>query len=122
MFYLGCIEVCYRKTTVKHYFQSIFSLTIVSKSISKYILEQRLFVTFICFQEVNWGSSTQAQAYNFALKSALDLNRVAEHVKNYRPQLLVLSGLPSSRPQLIDFAHLITKGNSLLMCGYVMKV
>ncbi|XP_046677992.1 LOW QUALITY PROTEIN: bumetanide-sensitive sodium-(potassium)-chloride cotransporter-like [Homalodisca vitripennis] len=71
--------------------------------------------------EVNWGSSTQAQAYNFALKSALDLNRVQEHVKNYRPQLLVLSGLPSSRPPLIDFAHLITKGNSLLMCGHVMK-
>ncbi|KAG8273257.1 hypothetical protein J6590_025694 [Homalodisca vitripennis] len=71
--------------------------------------------------QVNWGSSTQAQAYNFALKSALDLNRVQEHVKNYRPQLLVLSGLPSSRPPLIDFAHLITKGNSLLMCGHVMK-
>lgn len=74
------------------------------------------------FAEVNWGSSTQAQSYYFALKSTLELNRVQEHVKNYRPQLLVLSGLPSTRPPLIDFAHLITKGKSLLMCGYVMKV
>ncbi|XP_054287482.1 bumetanide-sensitive sodium-(potassium)-chloride cotransporter-like isoform X1 [Macrosteles quadrilineatus] len=71
--------------------------------------------------EVNWGSSTQAQAYNFALKSTLDLNKVQEHVKNYRPQLLVMSGLPGARPPLIDFAHLVTKGNSLLMCGHIVK-
>ncbi|XP_075209863.1 bumetanide-sensitive sodium-(potassium)-chloride cotransporter-like [Lycorma delicatula] len=71
--------------------------------------------------EVNWGSSTQAQSYNFALKSALELNKVAEHVKNYRPQILVLSGLPSSRPTLIDFANLITKGTSLLICGHIIK-
>lgn len=43
--------------------------------------------------EVNWGSSTQAQSYNKALKSIQDLNYVEEHVKNYRPQILVLSGM-----------------------------
>lgn len=81
-------------------------------------------ISYLIFfiSEVNWGSSTQAQSYNFALRSALDLNKVAEHVKNYRPQVLVLSGLPSSRPTLIDFANLITKGNSLLICGHIIKV
>lgn len=71
---------------------------------------------------MNWGSSTQAQAYYFALRSALELNKVAEHVKNYRPQVLVLSGQPSARPALIDFANLITKGKSLLICTQFTKV
>ncbi|ODM98387.1 Bumetanide-sensitive sodium-(potassium)-chloride cotransporter [Orchesella cincta] len=71
--------------------------------------------------EVNWGSSTQAQSYNSALKSIQDLNVVEEHVKNYRPQLLVLSGMPSSRPPLIDFANLIVKNLSLMLCAQVVK-
>ncbi|XP_073989662.1 bumetanide-sensitive sodium-(potassium)-chloride cotransporter-like isoform X2 [Rhodnius prolixus] len=71
--------------------------------------------------EVNWGSSTQAQAYYFALRSALELNKVQEHVKNYRPQLLVLSGMPGYRPALTDFANLITKGKSLLLCAMFIK-
>ncbi|KAK9508116.1 hypothetical protein O3M35_007849 [Rhynocoris fuscipes] len=71
--------------------------------------------------EVNWGSSTQAQAYYFALRSALELNKVQEHVKNYRPQILVLSGMPGYRPALIDFANLITKGKSLLVCSQFIK-
>jgi len=72
--------------------------------------------------DINWGSSTQAQYYNSALKSVQDLNRVEEHVKNYRPQILVLSGMPSARPPLIDFANLIVKDLSLLICGHVAKV
>ncbi|CAD1473390.1 unnamed protein product, partial [Heterotrigona itama] len=55
--------------------------------------------------DVNWGSTTQAQTYNNALNAVQQLDRVEEHVKNYRPQLLVLSGTPSARSALIDFAH-----------------
>lgn len=72
--------------------------------------------------EVNWGSSTQAQSYNSALKSIQDLNVVEDHVKNYRPQVLVLSGMPSARPPLIDFANLIVKNLSLMVCAQVVKV
>jgi solute carrier family 12 sodium/potassium/chloride transporter 2 len=72
--------------------------------------------------EVNWGSSTQAQSYNTALKSVQDLNYVEEHVKNYRPQILVLSGMPGNRPPLIDFTYLIVKNLSLMICGHVVKV
>ena len=72
--------------------------------------------------DVNWGSSTQAQSYLSALKATLDLIHVEEHVKNYRPQILVLAGNPSHRPPLIDFAFSLTKGLSLLNLGNVIKV
>lgn len=76
--------------------------------------------TIYFFSDVNWGSSTQAQCYSIALRSVLDLNGMEEHVKNYRPQILILSGLPGWRPPLVHFANLITKGLSLLVCGHVV--
>lgn len=72
--------------------------------------------------EVNWGSTTQAQIYKNALQAVHQLNSVEEHVKNYRPQILVLSGMPSARPSLVDFASLITKNLSLLVCGHINVV
>lgn len=74
------------------------------------------------FLDVNWGSSTQAQTYKTALGMALRLNSIGEHVKNYKPQILVLSGSPKARPPLVDFANLITRGNSLLILGDVKEV
>lgn len=79
-----------------------------------------LFVTRV--SEVNWGSTTQAQIYKNALQAVHQLNSVEEHVKNYRPQILVLSGMPSARPSLVDFASLITKNLSLLVCGHINVV
>lgn len=70
--------------------------------------------------DVNWGSSTQAQTYKEALKSMQELVHIEEHVKNYRPQILVLSGLPSARPPLVDFGYLICKHLSFMVCGHVM--
>ncbi|EGT41807.1 CBN-NKCC-1 protein [Caenorhabditis brenneri] len=88
-------------------------------------------VTFFCFgaifmyllhrkPDVNWGSSTQAHSYKNALSAMIKLSTTEEHVKNYRPQVLVLSGNPASRSCLVDFANNITKGNSLLVCGQVV--
>ncbi|XP_045483258.1 bumetanide-sensitive sodium-(potassium)-chloride cotransporter isoform X2 [Harmonia axyridis] len=71
--------------------------------------------------DVNWGSSTQAQTYKTALGMALRLNNIGEHVKNYKPQILVLSGSPKARPPLVDFANLITRSNSLLILGDVKE-
>merc|ERR1719481_190830 len=70
--------------------------------------------------EVNWGSSTQAQVFVNALKGVQSLTDTADHVKNYRPKVLVLSGNPAHRPPLVDFANLITKKLSLLICGHVI--
>ena len=72
--------------------------------------------------EVNWGSSTQAQIYRNALVSIQQLAQVEDHVKNYRPQLLVLSAMPGSRPALIDFAYLISQKHALIVCGHVVTV
>ncbi|KAL1505355.1 hypothetical protein ABEB36_004942 [Hypothenemus hampei] len=71
--------------------------------------------------DVNWGSSTQAQTYKTALSSAQKLINVGEHVKNYKPQILVLCGHPKHRPPLVDFANLITKNHSLLIVGDVVE-
>lgn len=71
--------------------------------------------------DVNWGSTTQAQTYKNALNSVQQLNFVEDHVKNYRPQILILSGMPNYRPPLIDFAFLMTKNLSLLICGHIVK-
>ncbi|CAK1541996.1 unnamed protein product [Leptosia nina] len=71
--------------------------------------------------DVNWGSTTQAQTYKTALSGVHQLNRVTEHVKNYRPQILVLSGFPAERALLTDFSYLLTKGLSLMLCGQVVQ-
>ncbi|KAL9698244.1 hypothetical protein quinque_001685 [Culex quinquefasciatus] len=71
--------------------------------------------------DVNWGSTTQAQTYKNALMSVQQLNNVEDHVKNYRPQILVMSGHPSTRPLLVNFAYLLTKNLSLMVCGHVNK-
>uniref|UniRef100_A0A914X1N1 Solute carrier family 12 member 2 n=1 Tax=Plectus sambesii TaxID=2011161 RepID=A0A914X1N1_9BILA len=70
--------------------------------------------------DANWGSSTQANAYKNAFTGILKLTKTEEHVKNYRPQFLVMTGNPASRRPLLDFASSITKGHSLIVCGHVL--
>ena len=74
------------------------------------------------FLDVNWGSSTQAQTYKTALASVHKLVNVDEHVKNYCPQVLVLTGKPQDRRPLVDLSKLITKNNALMVCGHVVQV
>ncbi|XP_026685693.1 bumetanide-sensitive sodium-(potassium)-chloride cotransporter [Diaphorina citri] len=85
------------------------------------IISRSLQGCFLMFDDVNWGSSTQAQTYKSALASAHKLMFVGDHVKNYRPQILVLCGQPQVRPPLIDLAHWFTKSHSLLICADVVK-
>lgn len=81
-----------------------------------------LLYVVVPFPEVNWGSSVQALAYRKALTGIQELVHVQDHVKNYRPQLLVLSGSPATRPALIDFAHLISRNSTMVICGHVARV
>ncbi|KAI1301558.1 Solute carrier family 12 member 2 [Halotydeus destructor] len=71
--------------------------------------------------DVNWGSSTQAQTYRSAIQTVYKLNLLPSHVKNYRPQALVLTGCPSTRPALVDFAYSITKGIGMIVCGHAVQ-
>ncbi|KAL7980057.1 hypothetical protein Chor_001325 [Crotalus horridus] len=66
--------------------------------------------------EVNWGSSAQALYYINAIESALELTTVDDHVKNFRPQCIVLTGGPMTRPALLDITHSFTKDNGLCIC------
>nr|BDR32814.1 solute carrier family 12 member 10 [Lepisosteus oculatus] len=70
--------------------------------------------------EVNWGSSLQAGTYNMALSYSVSLTAVEDHVKNFRPQCLVLTGPPSLRPALVDFVGSFTKNISLMICGDII--
>ncbi|XP_077049478.1 solute carrier family 12 member 3 [Siphateles boraxobius] len=70
--------------------------------------------------DVNWGSSMQASSYNMALSQCVSLNQVEDHIKNYRPQCLVLTGPPCTRPSLVDFISTFTKNQSLMICANVI--
>ena len=70
---------------------------------------------------INWGSSGQAHIYRRSLEYSLKLQNTNEHVKNFRPNFLVLSGSPSKRPALCDLCAELTKGNSLMVCANIIK-
>uniref|UniRef100_A0A7N9AQU7 Solute carrier family 12 member 3 n=1 Tax=Mastacembelus armatus TaxID=205130 RepID=A0A7N9AQU7_9TELE len=72
--------------------------------------------------KVNWGSSVQAGTYNMALSYSVSLSGVEDHVKNFRPQCLVLTGPPNQRPALVDFVASFTKHISLMICGDIIMV
>ncbi|KAI3375707.1 hypothetical protein L3Q82_004006 [Scortum barcoo] len=71
--------------------------------------------------KVNWGSSVQAGTYNMALSYSISLSGVQDHVKNFRPQCLVLTGPPNQRPALVDFVGSFTKHISLMICGDIIR-
>uniref|UniRef100_A0AAY3ZYT2 Solute carrier family 12 member 10, tandem duplicate 1 n=1 Tax=Denticeps clupeoides TaxID=299321 RepID=A0AAY3ZYT2_9TELE len=70
--------------------------------------------------QVNWGSSVQASTYNMALSYSVSLSGVEDHIKNFRPQCLVLTGPPHLRPALVDFVSSFTKNISLMICGNIL--
>ncbi|XP_052280558.1 solute carrier family 12 member 2-like isoform X2 [Dreissena polymorpha] len=71
--------------------------------------------------DVNWGSSTQAHVYRSALLSTLKLAHLEDHIKNFRPQVLVLTGFPCNRPELVYFVNSLTKKISLMICGHIIE-
>ncbi|XP_020016136.1 solute carrier family 12 member 1 isoform X3 [Castor canadensis] len=82
-----------------------------------YVIELFLYI-YVTYKkpDVNWGSSTQALSYVSALDNALELTTVEDHVKNFRPQCIVLTGAPMTRPALLDITHAFTKNSGLCIC------
>ncbi|XP_067104584.1 solute carrier family 12 member 1 isoform X1 [Osmerus mordax] len=70
--------------------------------------------------KVNWGSSTQAVTFVSAVSNTLSLSGIEDHVKNFRPQFLVLTGSPKTRPALLDLAHSLTKNYGLCITCEVL--
>ncbi|XP_006808596.2 solute carrier family 12 member 3-like isoform X2 [Neolamprologus brichardi] len=79
-----------------------------------------LYIAYLKKPNVNWGSSIQASSYNMALSFSVSLTDVNDHVKNFRPQCLVMTGPPQQRPALVDFVGCFTKHVSLMICGNII--
>ncbi|KRY65812.1 Solute carrier family 12 member 2 [Trichinella pseudospiralis] len=107
---LGAV-LCIAAMFILHWATALVTLAIIS-SLYVYLLHRR--------PAVNWGSSGQAHIYTKALHDMLHLMSTEEHVKNYRPQVLVLAGNPVTRPCMLDFVRSITKDISLMVCGHVI--
>ncbi|KAM8893684.1 solute carrier family 12 member 1 isoform 2-T2 [Spinachia spinachia] len=71
--------------------------------------------------DVNWGSSTQAVTFVSSVSNALSLSGVEDHVKNFRPQILAMTGSARSRPALLDLAHSLTKNYGLCIACQVFE-
>ncbi|KRZ19529.1 Solute carrier family 12 member 2 [Trichinella pseudospiralis] len=102
---LGAV-LCIAAMFILHWATALVTLAIIS-SLYVYLLHRR--------PAVNWGSSGQAHIYTKALHDMLHLMSTEEHVKNYRPQVLVLAGNPVTRPCMLDFVRSITKDISLML-------
>lgn len=100
----------------------MFLIDYISSLITLVIIFALYLVVMYRKPEANWGSSTQAQQYKAAVTAVHRLQNVSEHVKNYTPQVLVLTGDPKTRPPLVDFSYLLTKQNSLLFVGNVLPM
>ncbi|KAJ8252435.1 hypothetical protein COCON_G00217470 [Conger conger] len=120
----------------------IAQLNVIAPIISNFFLASYALINFSCFHasyakspalityaieiflyiyvtvkkpDVNWGSSTQAVTFINAVNNTLTLSGVDDHVKNFRPQCIVLTGSPKTRPALLDIAHSFTKNYGLCL-------
>ena len=69
---------------------------------------------------VNWGAASAGRRYMNAHHALLDLERAKVHVKNFRPQYLVLAGDMTQRPHLVKLMGLLRKVRrclSVALCG-----
>nr|XP_042710538.1 solute carrier family 12 member 2 isoform X3 [Chrysemys picta bellii] len=104
----------------------IAELNVIAPIISNFFLASYALINFSVFHaslakspDVNWGSSTQALTYLSALQHTVRLAGVEDHVKNFRPQCLVMTGAPNSRPALVHLVHAFTKNVGLMICGHI---
>ena len=63
----------------------------------------------------NWGQTSDSQLYKTSVSLAHKLNKKTEHVKNFRPSVLLLSGIPKNNYDLISMANHISKHRGLLV-------
>lgn len=68
------------------------------------------------------GEECPKSMYSSVLEQMHELQQEPDSRRHFHPQILLLSGSPAARPGLVDFAHSITRGKSLLICGYIIPV
>ncbi|KNC85776.1 hypothetical protein SARC_02040 [Sphaeroforma arctica JP610] len=70
--------------------------------------------------DANWGSAAQAAQYMKALDNMLELEITIEHVKTFRPQLLVMQGDMSQRYELLRLASYFSQRYGLLLATNII--
>ena len=70
--------------------------------------------------EVSWGSSAESLKFLNALNNTYALNEVKDHIKSYRPKIILLTGNPAHRQSLVEFGNLLTKKLSLMICANII--
>jgi len=79
------------------------------------------YIEFVIKPDVNWGSAIEARQFTAAYDSVMRLEGCQEHIKNYRPNYLVLSGDPkiSANLDLIYFAQTFRHNYGPIIYGNV---
>ncbi|MBN1442228.1 MAG: amino acid permease [Planctomycetes bacterium] len=68
-----------------------------------------------------WGDARIGFFFRRAVDDLVALEHMEYHPKNWRPQILVLSGNPKTRPGLVELATFLESGRGLLMVGNVLS-
>ena len=72
--------------------------------------------------KAHWGDVRRGILMFLARYSIYSLAEMKPHAKSWRPNFLVLSGVPSSRWYLIEFADSITRNKGFLSVGVVLPM
>jgi amino acid transporter len=70
--------------------------------------------------DVNWGDSGVANCQKKAVEAIYFMERKKDHVKNYRPQFLLLSSDPQHDVGIIAVAEKLKKTRSLFLVGQIL--
>jgi amino acid transporter len=70
--------------------------------------------------DVNWGDSGVANCQKKAVEAIYSMERKKDHVKNYRPQFLLLSSDPKQDVGIIAVAEKLKKTRSLFLVGMLL--
>ena len=101
----------------------LFVMFLVSKSAAvasllilfglyKYIEKQEVVASF--------GDAKSGYVFRRAVEDLSQLERLGYHPKNWRPQILVLSGNPKTRPRLVQLANLLECRRGFLVVANVL--
>eukprot|EP01029_Cantina_marsupialis_P016130 TRINITY_DN3578_c2_g2_i1.p1 TRINITY_DN3578_c2_g2~~TRINITY_DN3578_c2_g2_i1.p1 ORF type:complete len:1390 (+),score=391.46 TRINITY_DN3578_c2_g2_i1:129-4172(+) len=102
--------------TIMMYLSWIISLVVLGAMACLY-----KYIDLHVANEINWGSAQAGHQYKLATNTILMLDKVKEHVKNWRPQWLFLSGDVSIRPAFLWMAISMRKGKGISIFGNVLR-
>ncbi|CAD6185791.1 unnamed protein product [Caenorhabditis auriculariae] len=101
---------------------------LLSLHISRWVTTLPVFIFILAYsyllyayRERKEGDFEKRSNFVPTLQGVYELSEEPESERRYRPQILLLTGNPAARPGLVDFTHSITKGETLLICGYVVQ-